>query len=70
MNKQTFVIEGMHCTSCGISIDWELEDLEGVHEANTSYASGTTEVSFDPSRTNQQDLIDAIKRAGFTALPK
>ena len=64
-----FVIEGMHCTSCGITIDWEIEDLKGVTEASTSYARGVTDVRFDPAVVSNQDILDAIERAGFTARP-
>ena len=67
--RQRFVIEGMHCTSCGITIDWELEDLPGVSEASTSYAKATTDVQFDPLKTDLQEILTAIERAGFTARP-
>lgn len=36
--KVTLAIEGMHCTSCAMTIDEELEDLPGVKRAKTSYA--------------------------------
>ena len=35
-------IDGMHCTSCSLSIDGELEDLPGVISASTSYAKSIT----------------------------
>ena len=41
--------------------------LDGVTEARTSYARGTTEVSFDPSRVTVETIIDTIAHAGFTA---
>ena len=69
VTSQRFVIEGMHCTSCGITIDWELEDLPGVSEASTSYAKAVTDVTYDPSVTNEHDILSAIERAGFTARP-
>jgi copper chaperone len=67
--KHTFVVSGMHCNSCAISIDWELEDVEGVACARTNYPKGRTEVTFDPSRVSPQDILDVITRAGFTAAP-
>jgi len=69
LTNQKLMVDGMHCTSCGISIDWELEDLPGVSEASTSYAKATTDVVFDPSVTSLQDILEAIGRAGFTAHP-
>jgi copper chaperone CopZ len=65
--RQTFAIAGMHCTSCAMTIDWELEDIDGVDEARTSYASARTEVTYDPSRVAVETIIDTIVRAGFAA---
>lgn len=64
---RTFEIAGMHCASCAMAVDWELEDLEGVHNADTSYAKGRTEVVFDPHKVAESDLLAAIQRAGYTA---
>ncbi|MCB0217427.1 MAG: heavy-metal-associated domain-containing protein [Caldilineae bacterium] len=66
---QRFSIQGMHCSSCAMSIDWELEDLPGVAKATTSYARATTEVTFDPHQTSLETLLSAIERAGFKGLP-
>lgn len=63
----TFKIDGMHCTSCAMNIDGELEDLEGVHQASTSYAKATTKVVFDPQKVTQKELLKAIKAAGYQA---
>ncbi len=42
MNKKViFKIQGMHCTSCAMNIDGELEDTEGIKEAKTNYAKTT-----------------------------
>lgn len=55
-------IEGMHCTSCAMSIDGELEDANGVMEAKTSYAKQITDVTFDPDKISAGQIISAIKR--------
>jgi copper chaperone CopZ len=68
MKKQIFKIIGMHCTACAINIDGELEDTPGVTEARTNYAKSLTEVTFDPDRVKQGELIAAIKRAGYDAV--
>lgn len=65
--KRRFEIAGMHCTSCAITIDWEIEDLPGVAESRTSYADARTEVVFDPDRVSEAEILAAIGRAGFTA---
>lgn len=37
VTKQKLLIRGMHCSSCAMTIDEELEELEGVAEARTSF---------------------------------
>ncbi|MBI4096499.1 MAG: heavy-metal-associated domain-containing protein [Candidatus Levybacteria bacterium] len=66
MKKLKFKIEGMHCVSCAMSIDFDLEDL-GVKNAKTSYAKQETEVEFDEERIKPQAIIDQIKKTGYKA---
>ncbi len=56
----------MHCTSCALSIDMDLEDLEGVKSANTSYAKQETEVEYDKEKIELEQILDKIKELGFT----
>jgi len=63
----TFKIEGMHCTSCAMNIDGELEDTEGVIDVSTSYAKSVTKVLYDPKKVKKNTLVKAIKSAGYTA---
>lgn len=65
--KITLKISGMHCTSCAMNIDGELEDTEGVKEANTNYAKATTEVTFEPEKITDKKIIEIIKGVGYTA---
>ncbi len=58
----------MHCTSCTINIDGELEDTEGVKEAKTSYAQMKTEVLYDEGKLTEKTIIEIIKRVGYDAI--
>lgn len=69
MTKKVFKITGMHCTSCAMSIDGELEDTEGVKQANTNYAKQQTEVQFEEEKLNDKKIIEVIKNVGYTAIP-
>ena len=60
-------IIGMHCTSCAMNIDFDLEDLEGVRKAQTSYAKQETEVEFDETKIKPQEIIAQIKKTGYKA---
>lgn len=66
--KKKLKIQGMHCSSCAMSIDFDLEDLDGVKSAKTSYAKCECEVDFDPVRIKEKDLIETIKKAGYTVI--
>jgi copper chaperone CopZ len=67
MKTLTFNIFGMHCTSCAMNIDGELEDTEGVKEAKTNYAKQITEVTFDPEKITQEKIISIIKKLDYDA---
>ncbi len=67
MTKKIFKISGMHCTSCAMNIDGELEDTEGIKESNTSYAKSQTEVEFDEKKINEDKVVDIINKVGYKA---
>ncbi len=67
--RRTLRIAGMHCASCAMAIDLELEELPGVAETRTSFARATTEVAYDPSRVSLDAVIAAIGVAGYKAQP-
>ena len=65
--KKKFNVEGMYCSSCALTIDMDLEDLEGVKSAKTSYAKSETEIEFDSEKISEQQIIETIKKSGYTA---
>ncbi len=62
-----FAITGMHCTSCALNIDGELEDADGVQESRTDYASQKTTVEFDAEKIAQEQILAIIASLGYTA---
>lgn len=67
MKTVTLKIDGMHCVSCSLNIDGELEDTKGVQEAYTNYAKQQTEVTFDEQKLSEKEIADIIKKLGYTA---
>ena len=67
MKTLVLKIDGMHCTSCALNIDGELEDTPGVQSANTHFAKQQTEVTFDPETVDTEKLIGAIHSLGYSA---
>ena len=69
MKKIIFKISGMHCSSCAMNIDGELEDTDGIKESNTNYAKAETEVEFDEEKVKIEDIIKIIEKTGYKAQP-
>lgn len=68
MTKKKFSITGMHCTSCAMNIDGDLEDnVKGVKSANTNYAKQETEVEFNEVEVKVEQIIAQIKETGYQA---
>lgn len=70
MKKTVFKIGGMHCVSCSLNIDGELEEREGVKEAYTNYAKQQTEVTFDEKALTEKEIITIIKTLGYSVIEK
>ncbi len=64
--KIVFKIDGMHCVSCSLNIDGELEDTEGVISASTNYARSQSEIEFDPNIVSEDTLKNVIEGLGYT----
>ncbi len=70
MIKKVFKITGMHCTSCAMNIDGELEDTGKVKDVKTNYAKAITEVEFDTDHISEIEIIEIIKKVGYDAIPQ
>ena len=57
MTKKKFKINGMHCSSCAMNIDFDLEDVDGIKSVKTNYARQECEVEFDEKKINDQRII-------------
>lgn len=68
MITKKYKIEGMHCSSCAMDIDGELED-NGVDESRTSYAKAITEIKFDPNKIQESKILKLINSIGYKATP-
>lgn len=68
MNKQILLkIEGMHCQSCELLIGEELKELQGVSVVVIDHKSGQGTLLLDEATTSLRDVLDAVKRAGYSA---
>jgi len=61
-------VDGMHCSSCGLLIDDELEDVPGVRSSRTDVRKGRSTVHLaDEGSPDASTLIAAVERAGYQA---
>lgn len=65
--KTKLKIAGMHCTSCAMNIDFDLEDLEGIKSVKTSYAREECEVEFDEEKISIDEVLVHIEKTGYNA---
>lgn len=60
-------VSGMVCHSCDSLVKRSINKLDGVCECNADYKKGKASVSFDPKKVCEEDIISAIKGAGYKA---
>ncbi len=64
-----FRISGMYCAACSGLIENALQGVEGVREARVHSATALALVRWDPQRTRASALVEAVRHAGYDAVP-
>jgi len=59
-------LRGMTCASCATRIERKLNRLDGVR-ASVNYATERAEVEYDPTRVSRDELVGAVRAAGYDA---
>ena len=59
-------VDGMHCASCAMLIEEELEELDGVTEAKASFRKQQARVVFDDASL-MPAILDKIVALGYRA---
>ncbi|MCR4305797.1 MAG: heavy metal translocating P-type ATPase, partial [Candidatus Daviesbacteria bacterium] len=67
IQKVNLSLYGMHCSSCAAIIERSIKKVSGVKEARVNFAAEKAVVTYDNAQTKQEDLIGAVKKAGYTA---
>lgn len=58
-------LNGLHCSSCVMNIEMELEELKGVKSADGSYAKAEIKIKFDEAEVDPQKILEVIKSLGY-----
>jgi periplasmic mercuric ion binding protein len=67
--KAEIRVSGMTCGGCAVSVKSALTKVEGVKSAEVSHEKGLAVVVYDDTKTNAQQLREAINKTGFKAEP-
>ncbi|MGY5766063.1 heavy-metal-associated domain-containing protein [Brachybacterium sp. DNPG3] len=67
--RTTLRAQGFSCPSCVAKIEKQVGRLPGVQGVEVRFASGRVEVDHDPAVATTDDLVAAIAKAGYTAVP-
>lgn len=62
-------IGGMHCAACSLNVEQALLAQPGVESAQVNGASATAKVVWSPARGRPSAWVEALRRAGYTAMP-
>ncbi len=62
-----FALEGMTCASCAMRIEKGLKKVTGVKEASVNLATEQGTVTYDPTQTNVEQMIQKVETIGYKA---
>ncbi|HYN20577.1 MAG TPA: heavy metal translocating P-type ATPase [Thermoanaerobaculia bacterium] len=63
----TIPVSGMTCAGCQAGVQKALQRQPGVVDANVNLMMGSAAVTFDPSVTRPEALVEAIRETGYGA---
>lgn len=65
MKKEIYKIHGMHCASCGQTIEKAVSGVSGVKSAQVNFATETLLAKFDETKTSPQTLAKTVADIGY-----
>lgn len=66
VSRVEFPIDGMTCTACANRVQKRLNKLDGV-DASVNFATERASVEYDPAEVAPEQLIEAVRSAGYDA---
>lgn len=65
--KNKFTVNGMSCAACSSHVDKAVRSLEGVEDVNVNLLQATMFVEYDPQKVGTEDIVRAVREAGYDA---
>ena len=69
MAHENFDVGGMTCAACQAHVEKAVEKLDGVQSVAVNLLSGSMAVDYDETVLSDQQICDAVDRAGYSACP-
>lgn len=67
MVKTVLKVDGMHCAACSATVERAVNKLEGVDFCSVNLTGANALISYDENEVSVEQMITAIKNAGFKA---
>lgn len=67
--KEIYRVTGMTCSACSSHVEKAVNKLEGIEKASVNLLTATMEVTYDESRLRPGDIVAAVEKAGYGAMP-
>jgi len=65
--RKVLAVKGMNCVACIPEIKSSLAKVQGVRSADVSLRDQTVIVEYNPAKASAQQLVKAVKAAGYDA---
>lgn len=69
MATKQFKVVDMTCSSCVMHLEGIEDKLPGIDKIEANYKNQTMVATFDESKVGEDQLIAAVKKEGYTAVP-
>ncbi|WP_280771459.1 heavy metal translocating P-type ATPase [Salipaludibacillus daqingensis] len=67
MVTKRFLVKGMTCASCVNRVEKSLLKIDGVEDVSVNLATNESQVTLDPERLSDEQVINAIEKTGYEA---
>ena len=68
--RALLALEGMTCASCAIRIEKGLKKVPGVKDASVNLATEQASVTYDPTQTDVEQMVQKVEAVGYKATPQ
>lgn len=67
--KKAYTVPDMHCANCVMRLEALEDELPGIKRIDASYHKQQMIVEFDEKQVSEAQILEAIKKKGYTPHP-